>query len=78
MVLTVEDQSPSRKACRFAILSTTNPTWNEPGSNLFLLDYNPATNVPSSITTSNHKLYKLYTIVHFVSHRKHTVALIKP
>ena len=44
MKLTVENRSIHRKTCPSATLSTTNPTWNDPGSNPALRGEMPATN----------------------------------
>jgi len=77
VILTVEDQSAWRKACRCAILSTTNPTWIEPGYNLFPLDYKPTNDVSCCSTTSKHRHFKLCIFFRFVPRRKLFVALIK-
>jgi len=77
VILTVVDQSAGRKACRCVILSTTNSTWTEPGSNLFPLDYKPANDVPFCSTTSKHEHFELCTFFRFVPHRKFSVALTK-
>jgi hypothetical protein len=44
MKLTGENQSTLRKSCHSATLSTTNPTWTDPGSNPGLHGERPATN----------------------------------
>jgi hypothetical protein len=44
MKLTGENRSIRGKACTTATLSTTNPTWTEPGSNPGLRGERPATN----------------------------------
>jgi hypothetical protein len=44
MKLTGENQSTRRKTCPSATLSTTNPTWTDPGSNPGLRGERPATN----------------------------------
>jgi hypothetical protein len=44
MKLTVENQSTREKTCPSATLSTTNPTWTDPGSNPGLRGGRPAAN----------------------------------
>jgi hypothetical protein len=44
MKFTGEDRSIRGKTCPSATLSTTNPTWTEPGSNPDLRGERPATN----------------------------------
>ena len=44
MKLTGENRSTRGKTCPSATLSTTNPTWTDPGSNPGLRDGRPATN----------------------------------
>jgi hypothetical protein len=44
MKLTRENQNIRRKTRPIATLSTTNPTWTDPGSNQGLRDERPATN----------------------------------
>jgi hypothetical protein len=44
MKLTGENRSTRGKTCFSATLSTTNPTWNDPGSNPVLRGKRPATN----------------------------------
>jgi hypothetical protein len=44
MKLTGENQSTRGKTCPDATLSTTNPTWIDPGSNSGLRGGRPATN----------------------------------
>jgi hypothetical protein len=44
MKLTGEDRSTRRKTCPSATLSTTNPTWSDPGSNPGLRGGMPAAN----------------------------------
>jgi hypothetical protein len=44
MKLIGENRSPRRKTCPSAILSTTNPTWTDLGSNPGLRGERPATN----------------------------------
>jgi hypothetical protein len=44
MKLTGENRSTRRKTCPSATLSTTNPTWTDPGSNPDLRGERPATN----------------------------------
>jgi hypothetical protein len=44
MKLTEENRSTRRKTCPSATLSTTNPTWTDPGSNPDLRSDRPATN----------------------------------
>ena len=52
MILTGENRSTRRKTCRSATLSTTNPTWTDPGSNQGLCNERPATNRLSHGTAS--------------------------
>jgi hypothetical protein len=44
MKLTGENRSTRRKTCPSATLSTTNPTWTDPGSNPGLSGERPVTN----------------------------------
>jgi hypothetical protein len=44
MKLTGENRTTRRKTCPSATLSTTNPTWTDPGSNPGLRGEKPATN----------------------------------
>jgi hypothetical protein len=44
MILTGENQRTRRKTCPSATLSTTNPTWIDPGANPGLQGERPATN----------------------------------
>jgi hypothetical protein len=44
MKLTGENRSDRGKTCPSATLSTTNPTWTDPGSNPGLRGERPATN----------------------------------
>jgi hypothetical protein len=44
MKLTGENRRTRGKTCPSATLSTTNPTWSDPGSNLGLRDGRPAAN----------------------------------
>jgi hypothetical protein len=44
MKLAGENRSTRRKTCHIATLSTTNPTWTDPESNLVLRGERPATN----------------------------------
>jgi hypothetical protein len=44
MKLTEENRSTRRKTCYSATLSTTNPTWTDPGLNQGLRSGRPATN----------------------------------
>ena len=44
MKLTGENRGTRRKTCLSATLSTTNPTWTDPGSNPGLRSERPATN----------------------------------
>jgi hypothetical protein len=44
MKLTGENRSTRGKSCRSATLSTTNPTWTDPGLNPGLRGERPATN----------------------------------
>jgi hypothetical protein len=51
MKLTGEIRSTRRKTCPSATLSTTNPTWTDPGSTAGLRGDRPATNRLSHGTT---------------------------
>jgi hypothetical protein len=51
MELTGENRSPGGKTCPSATLSTSNPTWTDPGSNPGLRGEKPATNRLSRGTT---------------------------
>jgi hypothetical protein len=53
MKLTAENRSTWGKTCPSATLSTTNPTWTDPGLNLGLRGERPATNRLSHGTASN-------------------------
>jgi hypothetical protein len=44
MILTGENRRTQRKPCSSATLSTTNPTWIDPGANPELRGERPATN----------------------------------
>jgi hypothetical protein len=44
MILTGENRTTRRKTCPSATLSTTNPTWIDPGANPGLRGKRPATN----------------------------------
>jgi hypothetical protein len=44
MILTEENRRTQRNICPSATLSTTNPTWNDPGVNPGLRGERPATN----------------------------------
>jgi hypothetical protein len=44
MKLTGENRQPREKTCPSATLSTTNPTWTDPGSNSGLRSERPGTN----------------------------------
>jgi hypothetical protein len=44
MILTEENRSTRGKTCSSATLSTTNPTWTDPGSNPGLRGERPAAN----------------------------------
>jgi hypothetical protein len=44
MILTGESRRPRRKTCHSATLSTTNPTWIDPGANPDQCGERPATN----------------------------------
>jgi hypothetical protein len=61
MKLTGENRSTWRKPCPSATLSTTNPTWTEPGSNPGLRDRRPATNRLSHGTANIHYICVLFT-----------------
>jgi hypothetical protein len=51
MKLTGENRNTRRKTCSSATLSTTNPTWTDPGSNPGLRGERPAANRQSHGTT---------------------------
>jgi hypothetical protein len=51
MILTEETRRTRRKTCPSATLSTTNPTWIDPGANVGLRGERPATNRLSHGTT---------------------------
>jgi hypothetical protein len=51
--LTGENRSTRGKTCPSATLSTTNPTWTDPGSNLVLRVERPATNRLSHDTATS-------------------------
>jgi hypothetical protein len=53
MKLTGQNRSTRVKACPIATLSTTNPTWTDPGSNLDLRGERLATNRLSNGTALN-------------------------
>jgi hypothetical protein len=57
MKVTWENRSTRGKTCPSAILSTTNPTWTDPGSNPDLRGGMPAANSLNHGTA----LYKNYT-----------------
>jgi hypothetical protein len=59
MKLTGESRSTGGKACRSATLSTANPTWTDPGSNLSLRSERPATNRLSLGTACTNMLLPL-------------------
>jgi hypothetical protein len=44
VIMTGENRRTQRKSCPSATLSTTNPTWIDPGANPGLRDERPATN----------------------------------
>jgi hypothetical protein len=44
MKVTGENRSTEGEICPSATLTTTNPTWTDPGSNLCLRGERPATN----------------------------------
>jgi hypothetical protein len=50
MILTGENRGSRRKTCPGATLSTTNPTWIDPGANPGLRGERPATNRLSHVT----------------------------
>jgi hypothetical protein len=50
MKLTGENQITRGKTCPSATLSTTNPTWSDPGSNPGFRGERPATNRLSHVT----------------------------
>jgi hypothetical protein len=52
MILTGETRRTRRKTCPSATLSTTNPTWIDPGANPDLRSERPATNDLSHCTAS--------------------------
>jgi hypothetical protein len=50
MILAGENRRNRRKICPSASLSTTHPTWTEPGPNLALRGERPVTSRPSHVT----------------------------
>jgi hypothetical protein len=58
MKLTGENRSTRGKICPSDTLSTTNPTWTDPGSNPDLRSGRPAANRLSHDTAQKGKLHK--------------------
>jgi hypothetical protein len=69
MNLTGENRSTRRKTCPNATLSTTNPTWIDPGSNPDLRGERPATNRLSHGTAS------IVMLSHSLLHTDHFYAV---
>jgi hypothetical protein len=63
MKLTGENRSTRRKSCPSATLSTTNPTWTDPGSNPGLRGGRPAANRVSHGTAKAVLIAKQLTIL---------------
>jgi hypothetical protein len=59
MKLTGENRSTQEETCSSATLSTTNPTWTDPGSNPGLRGGRPAANRLSHATALVNDLYLL-------------------
>jgi hypothetical protein len=62
MKLTGENRSTQKKTCPIATLSTTNPTWTDPGSNPGLRGGRPAANRLSHGTALNTRAYLVSTV----------------
>jgi hypothetical protein len=60
MILTGENRRTRRKTCPSATLSTTNPTWIDPGANPGLRSERPATNHLNHDTANLHILGLCY------------------
>jgi hypothetical protein len=56
MIMTGESQRTRRQTCPSATLSTTNPTWTDPGTNLGLHGERPATNCLTHGMVFTHKV----------------------
>jgi hypothetical protein len=69
-ILTGENRRTQRKTCPNATLSTTNPTWIDPGVNLGLRGERPATNDLSHGTVIPLDFYKHINagVVAFILH----------
>jgi hypothetical protein len=61
MILTGENRKTRRKTCPIANLSTTNPTWIDPGANAGLYGERPATNRLSHGTAQRRNVLNLLT-----------------
>jgi hypothetical protein len=64
MILTGENRRTRRKTCSGATLSTTNPTWIEPGANPGLRSERPATNDLSHDTVPNITSHVAHHLTH--------------
>jgi hypothetical protein len=64
MILTGENLRTRRKTCPSVTLSTTNPTWIEPGANPVLRGERPATNDLSHGTAKTCKILQFKNIIH--------------
>jgi hypothetical protein len=64
MKLTGENRRTREKTCPSATLSTTKPTWTDPGSNPGLRDERQATNILSHGTALTHSYSKGPAISH--------------
>jgi hypothetical protein len=84
-ILTGDNRRTRRKTCPSATLSTTNPTWIDPGANPGLHGEKPATNDPSHDTAQSTDSYipgecikraaiscKYTFYIYRVSHKTHT------
>jgi hypothetical protein len=65
MKLTGENRSALGKTCPSATLSTTNPTWTDPGSNPGLCGGRPATNRLSHDTAISSSFSSVSLSVYF-------------
>jgi hypothetical protein len=67
MKLTGENQSTWGKTCPSATLSTTNPTWTDPGSNPGLRGGRPAANRLSHGTAVSARLLILFGLTRLIA-----------
>jgi hypothetical protein len=73
-VLTGDNRSTQRRTCPSGTLSTTNPTWIGPGSNMCLRDERPCTDSLRHGTefVKAWKTPTYYIRIYFLRHRKHS------